>query len=156
MSGRTRDATACRLGHSIVGSSRTPTRTTRTPIRMHTSHTAIAVHRAATAMTPGTGSEPTSIMSGAQMPQIPPEINAASEPRRSQIVPFLFLVCVNLFLSTWLFFSLSRSNEFTFRCKFLVKLPGQPRQSTARVVKRFRLPVFTNSLHFCGTFLGLY
>ncbi len=57
-SGHTRDATACLLAHSIAESSRTPTRTTRTPIRMHTSHTAIAVHRAAIVTTPGTGSEP--------------------------------------------------------------------------------------------------
>lgn len=57
---------------------------------MHTSHIAIAVHRAATAMTPGTGSEPTSIITMAQTAQIPPKINAATEPRRSQIVPFRF------------------------------------------------------------------
>lgn len=61
MSGRIRDATACLLAHSIAESSRTPTRTTRTLIRMHTSHIATAVHRAATAMTPGTDSELTSI-----------------------------------------------------------------------------------------------
>lgn len=65
-SGRTRDATACLLARSTAESSRTPTRTTRTPIRMHTSHIAIAVHRAATAMTPGTGSEPTSVIARAR------------------------------------------------------------------------------------------
>lgn len=55
---RTRDATACPRAHSTAESSRTPTRTTRTLIRMHTSHIAIEVHRAAIAMTPGTGFEP--------------------------------------------------------------------------------------------------
>lgn len=68
---------------------------------------------------------------------------------------FFFWFYVNLFCLPGYFFSLSKSNEITFRCMFLVKLPGQPRQSTARVVKRFRMPILTNSFHFflfSGTF----
>lgn len=139
MSGRTRDATACHPARSIAVSSRTPTRTTRTPIRMHISHIAIAVHRAATAMTPGTGSEPTSITTRVQVAQILPKINAATEPRQSQIVPFYFEL--HQFVLTR-YFSLSKFKSHLV----LIKLPEQHPQSTVSVVRRFCIPILTNAV----------
>lgn len=87
----TRDATACPRARSTAESSRTPTRTTRTLIRMHTSHIAIEVHRAVTAMTPGTGFEPITHSNWGSDPPTP-KIYGATAPRRSQIVSFFFFL----------------------------------------------------------------
>lgn len=129
-SGRTRDATACLLARSTAESSRTPTRTTRTPIRMHTSLIAIAVHRAATAMTPGTGSEPTSVTTGG------PDSTRNIRCNRAKTVPnctFLFRLALNcfVFFRTWLFFSLKVQQNHVQVFVFQIKLPGQLRPSTS-------------------------
>lgn len=131
MSERTKDATACHPARSTAESNRTPTRTTRTPIRMPTSHTVTAVHRAATAMTPGTGSEPVSAVKprGLGRPSLHP---AATEPRRSQIVPFLcfcYLFCLPVFFPLSI---KSKSHKITFRYISFVKLPGQPPSINSR------------------------
>lgn len=100
MSERIRDATACLLARSTAESSRTPTRTTRTPIRTPTSPIAIEVHRAATATTPGSGSEATSAATRTLQTQVPLKINPAIEPRWSPNCTFFFL-----FWPAWQFFS---------------------------------------------------
>lgn len=88
MSGRTRDATACPLARSIAESIRTPTRTTRIPIRMHTSRTATEVHLAATATTPDIGSEPSSIE---QPEPRRPRFYPHSMLQQSQDIPWLYI-----------------------------------------------------------------
>lgn len=97
-SGHTRDATACPLPHNTAESSRTPTRTTRTPIRMHTSHIAIAVHQAATAMTPDTGSEPTCVITRARIfPSFHPQ-RTLQQIQNSPKLYFFLLVHVDLLI----------------------------------------------------------
>lgn len=88
MSGRTKDATACPLARSIAESIRTPTRTTRIPIRMHTSRTATEVHLAATATTPDIGSEPSSIE---QPEPRRPRFYPHSMLQQSQDIPWLYI-----------------------------------------------------------------
>lgn len=131
-SGHTRDATACPLPHNTAESSRTPTRTTRTPIRMHTSHTAIAVRQAATAMTPDTGSEPTCVIAGGQDFFLPVSTRneRCNRSKTSPKLSFFFLLvhvdlsigCVELVVS---FFKSPTKLCSGFCFCFLIELPGQ-------------------------------
>lgn len=154
-SGHIRDATACPLAPSIAESSRTPTRTTRIPIRMHTSHIAIAVHRAAIAMTPGTGSENTPLATVAHTAQ-----NSTQNKRcnRAKMVPNCTFF-PPFFWSTWLFFLFQSKKESHSGIFFLIELSGQtPHQSTVWGVRRFR-PTLTKLVKFLwvsGTFFGFY
>lgn len=77
-------------------------------------------------MTPGTGSEPTPLATMAHIAQIQPKINAAIEPRWSQIVPFF--VCF-IYLAVFL---LSNSKRIMFRYfLFNQAVRANPHQSAA-------------------------
>lgn len=144
-SGRIRVATACPRARSTVENSRTPTRTTRTLIRMRTSHIATGVLLAATATTPGTDFEPNQ-----------PPTNTKSTLQKSQEGPKLYPL-LQFRLALISFWPGKKKKE-----KKCVQVFKQAARATLPVIKLSRLQIWESQLTImnsyelscCRTFWG--